>query len=106
MSKAWAQANDSVEPKDINTNQDTASHRQTNGTGPYILKEWVPGQNSFWLKTPKWWGKMDGNVTEIAYTLVRSDVDRINAFQEKTVDVVKDPNPQDLYRLKKMLTWR
>eukprot|EP01030_Chromulinospumella_sphaerica_P023163 gene23163-23177_t len=101
MSKAWAQANDSVEPKDINTNQDTASHRQTNGTGPYILKEWVPRQKFILVKNPKWWGKMEGNVTEIVYTPIRSDTARINALQEQTVDVVQDPNPQDLYRLQK-----
>jgi peptide/nickel transport system substrate-binding protein len=101
MSKAWAQANDSVEPKDINTNQDTASHRQTNGTGPYILKEWVPRQKFILVKNPKWWGQMEGNVSEIVYTPIRSDTARINALQEQTVDVVQDPNPQDLYRLQK-----
>ena len=101
MSKAWAQANDSLEPKDINTNQDTASHRQTNGTGPYILKEWVPRQKFILVKNPKWWGKMEGNVSEIVYTPIRSDTARINALQEQTVDVVQDPNPQDLYRLQK-----
>ncbi|PUE06201.1 ABC transporter substrate-binding protein [Limnohabitans sp. T6-5] len=101
MSKAWAQANDSLEPKDINSNQDTPSHRQANGTGPYMLKDWVPRQKFILVKNPKWWGKMEGNVTEVVYTPIRSDTARINALQEQSIDLLQDPNPQDLYRVQK-----
>ena len=39
MSKAWAEKNNSVEPKDIKTQDENFAHRNANGTGPFILKE-------------------------------------------------------------------
>ena len=37
MSKAWAEKNKSVEPKDIKTKDETFAHRNALGTGPYQL---------------------------------------------------------------------
>ncbi|HRL54966.1 MAG TPA: ABC transporter substrate-binding protein, partial [Acidovorax temperans] len=42
MSKAWAEKNNSLEPKDIKGKDETYSHRHAMGTGPFVLKEWVP----------------------------------------------------------------
>jgi peptide/nickel transport system substrate-binding protein len=99
MSKAWAQANDSLEPKDINNAaQITGAHRQANGTGPFILKEWLPRQKITLVRNPKWWGRMEGNVTEVVYTPVQSDLKRITSLGEQSADLMMDPNLQDLYR--------
>ena len=107
MSKAWAKANDSLEPKDINNPaQITASHRQANGTGPFILKEWLPRQKITLIRNTKWWGRMEGNVTEVVYTPMPSDFKRMIALEEVTADVMMDPNLQDLYRARKDLNMR
>jgi peptide/nickel transport system substrate-binding protein len=104
MSRAWAQANDSLEPKDINNPaQITASHRRANGTGPFILKEWLPRQKITLVRNPKWWGRMEGNVTEVVYTPISSDFRRMIALEELSADVMMDPNLQDVYRARRDL---
>ena len=40
MSKAWAEKNKSVEPKDIRTSEESFAHRNAMGSGPYMVKEW------------------------------------------------------------------
>jgi peptide/nickel transport system substrate-binding protein len=44
MSKAWAEKNNSVAPKDIKTKDENFAHRNANGTGPFMLKEWQSDQ--------------------------------------------------------------
>jgi peptide/nickel transport system substrate-binding protein len=50
MSKAWAEKNKSVEPKDIKTKDETFAHRNALGTGPYVLKSGRP--TSAWCWSP------------------------------------------------------
>ena len=42
MSKAWAEKNNSVEPKDIKTKDESFAHRNALGTGPLCLKTGRP----------------------------------------------------------------
>ena len=44
MSKAWAEKNNSVEPKDIRAKDETFAHRNAMGTGQFTVKEWLPDQ--------------------------------------------------------------
>jgi peptide/nickel transport system substrate-binding protein len=101
MSKAWAEKNNSVEPKDIKDNsKETFANRNAMGTGPFVLKQWVPDQRMVFAANPTWWGKMDGNVTEIIYTPIKSEATRVAALLSGEVDLVLDPSPQDLPRLR------
>ncbi|HOD32539.1 MAG TPA: ABC transporter substrate-binding protein, partial [Holophaga sp.] len=65
LSKAWAEKNKSVDPKDIKNKDETFAHRNAMGTGPYTLESWQPDVRMVFKRNPNWWGKMDGNVTEI-----------------------------------------
>src|SRR3954451_17342190 len=40
MSKAWAEKNNSANVQDYANKQETFASRNTNGTGPYVLKSW------------------------------------------------------------------
>lgn len=51
-------------------------------------------------RNPNWWGKMEGNATEIVYTPIKSAATRIAALLSGEVDFVIDPTPQDLARLR------
>lgn len=100
MSKAWAEKNNSVAPKDIKTQDENFAHRSAMGTGPYKLKSWQPDQRLVLEKNPNWWGKADTNVTEIVYTPVKAVATRMAALLSGEVDLVLDPSPQDLPRVR------
>jgi ABC-type dipeptide transport system, periplasmic component len=57
LSKAWAEKNKSVDPKDIKNKDETFAHRNALGTGPYVLKSWTPDQRVVLEPNPHWWGK-------------------------------------------------
>ncbi len=100
MSKAWAEKNKSVEPKDIKTQDENFAHRNAMGTGPFKLKEWQPDQKIVLIKHDAWWGKADSNVTEVVYTPVKAVATRMAALLSGEVDFVLDPSPQDLPRVR------
>jgi peptide/nickel transport system substrate-binding protein len=101
MSKAWAEKNNSVDPKDIrNVTQETFANRNAMGTGPFTLKQWVPDQRMVMERNPNWWGRLEGNITEIVYTPIKAEATRVAALLSGEVDMVLDPSPQDLPRLR------
>jgi peptide/nickel transport system substrate-binding protein len=104
MDKDWAERNRSVEPKDIKTKDENFAHRNANGTGPFMLKSWEQDVKLVLTKNPAWWGKMDGNVTEIVYTPIKAEATRIAALLSGEVDMVLDPTPNDLPRLRQSPT--
>ncbi|WP_180682980.1 ABC transporter substrate-binding protein [Tepidicella baoligensis] len=100
MSKAWAEKNNSVAPKDIKTQDENFAHRNAMGTGPFMLKEWQPDQRLVLTRNPNWWGTAPTNVTEIIYTPVSAVATRMAALLSGEVDFVLDPSPQDLPRIR------
>ena len=100
MDKDWSEKNKSVEPKDIKTKDENFAHRNANGTGPFMLKSWDQDVKLVLAKNPAWWGKMDGNVTEIVYTPIKSEATRVAALLSGEVDMVLDPSPADLAKLR------
>ena len=103
MSRAWAEKNKSLEPKDIKTKEESYAHRNAMGTGPFMVKEWQPDQKLVMVSNPHWWGTAakaaSGNVTEIIYTPIKSEATRMAALLSGQVDLVLDPTPQDLQRV-------
>ncbi len=102
MSKAWAEKNKSVEPKDIRTKDESYAHRNAMGSGPYMVKEWQPDQKLVLVKNPLWWGWSSAktNVTEIIYTPIKSEATRVAALLSGELDFVLDPSLQDLGRMR------
>jgi peptide/nickel transport system substrate-binding protein len=100
MSKAWAEKNKSLEPKDIKTKDESFAHRNAMGTGPFMVESWQPDQKLVFKRNPNWWGKMDGNITEIVYTPIKSEATRVAALLSGEVDLVLDPSLQDLGRMR------
>jgi peptide/nickel transport system substrate-binding protein len=100
MDREWAEKNRSTTPKDIRTKDENFAHRNANGTGPFMLKSWEQDVKMVLVRNPAWWGKMDGNVTEIVYTPVKAEATRVAALLSGEVDMVLDPSPNDLPRLR------
>ena len=104
MDKEWAEKNKSTSPKDIKTKDENFAHRNANGTGPYMLKSWDQDVRMVLVENPNWWGRKTGlsagNVTEVIYTPIKSEATRIAALLSGEVDMVLDPSPADLARLR------
>src|SRR6266850_1821573 len=60
------------------------------------------GTNQIYVAGIKdWWGKLDGNVTDVVYTPIKSDATRVSALLSGEVDLVTDLPTQDVERLRK-----
>ena len=101
MSKSWSEKNRSVHIQDYKAKEETFASRNTNGTGPYIIKGWEPDKRIVMTTNKNWWGKLDGNVTDVVYTPIKSDATRVSALLSGDVDLVTDLPTQDVERLRK-----
>jgi peptide/nickel transport system substrate-binding protein len=101
MSKAWCETHRVERPLDYSSKEESYASRQTNGTGPYMLKSREPDVKTAMVRNPAWWGKHEGNVTEVTYVSIKSDATRIAALIAGDIDMVLDPAPQDVARLRK-----
>ncbi len=100
MSKSWSVKNKSEKIQDYKAKEITFASTNTNGTGPYIIKEWAPDQRVVLTANKSWWDKLQGNVTDIIYTPIKSDPTRIAALLAGNVDAVTDLPTQDVARLR------
>jgi peptide/nickel transport system substrate-binding protein len=100
MSRAWCTAHNVTKPQDYRNKEETYAVRNANGTGPYMLKSREPDVRTVAVANPNWWGKREGNVTEMVYTPIKSDATRLSALLSGEIDFVLDPPVQDLPRLK------
>jgi peptide/nickel transport system substrate-binding protein len=100
MSKAWAEKNNAIKPRDNKNQEEKYTVLNANGTGPYILVSRQPDVQTKFRRNPNWWGKFDGNVQEVHYIPIKSDAARTAALLSGAVDMVQDPNTNDLQKLR------
>jgi peptide/nickel transport system substrate-binding protein len=101
MSRSWAEKHRSQNIQDYAKREETYASRNTNGTGPYLLKTWEPDKRVVFEQFKGWWGKLEGNVTEMTYTPIKSDATRVSALLAGDVDLVTEVPVQDVERLRK-----
>ena len=71
-----------------------------NGTGPYRLRERQPNVRTTFVRNGNYWGKIEGNVSEVIFTPIGNDATRVAALLSGQIDLLTDPAPQDVVRLK------
>ncbi len=98
MSKSWCIEHHAEKPLDFKAREETFAARNANGSGPYMLKTREPSVKTVLVANPTWWGKPEGNVTELVYTPIASDPTRMAALLSGEIDFVSDPAPQDIAR--------
>jgi peptide/nickel transport system substrate-binding protein len=101
MSKSWAEKTRSENVQDYRKKEETYASRNVNGTGPYMIKGWAPDKNITMEHFKGWWGRLDGNVTEVTYNPIKADATRVAALISGDVDLVTDLPVQDVERLRK-----
>jgi peptide/nickel transport system substrate-binding protein len=104
MSKAWCEKNRATKPQNYAGKEDMITARQANGTGPYMLRSREPDVKTVLVKNPNWWGiktgLSEGNIDEVVFTPINSDATRLAALISGEIDLINDPPPQDVPRLK------
>ena len=104
MSKVWCEKNRATKPQNFTQKEDMITARQANGTGAYVLKAREPDIKTVLTKNPNWWGIKEGlftgNADEVIYLPIVSDATRVAALLSGEIDLINDPPPQDVPRLK------
>lgn len=92
MSRAWAAANNIVEPPRAASPDAAQALRTANGTGPFVLVSRVPGQRTELLRNERYWGfaREKSNIARIIYRPIAADADRLQALLKGEADFVQD----------------
>ena len=101
MSKAWAEKHKVLRPLDYKSQEESYASFNANGSGPFMLVSRQPGIRMVFKRNPSWWHKSEGNVQEIVYTPIANDATRLAALVSGAVDIVLDPAPRDVARLRR-----
>jgi peptide/nickel transport system substrate-binding protein len=80
--------------------QDNNSAQHPIGTGPFILKEWVPGNHFTATKNPNYWQKGLPYLDSITYKPITEVQSRENSLLSGTIDVFHSADPQTILDLK------
>jgi len=101
MSKAWCEKNHSEKQAEVTANEDNYAVRNTNGTGPFMLKQRVPEVKTVLVNNPHWWGKPEHNLTEVVFQRIANAATRVAALLSGEVDMIYSVPPQDTDRIAK-----
>jgi peptide/nickel transport system substrate-binding protein len=99
MSKKWCEDNKAELPVDRRKGIENAASFRANGTGPFRLRERQPTQRTTLQRNPAYWGKVEGNVTEVIFTPIGNDATRVAALLSGEVDLMEPVPLQDVARI-------
>lgn len=105
MSRAWSEKHKVTKPLDFKNKEESYAGFNANGTGPFMLVSRQPGIKTTYKRFAQWWGRNQpghdrGNVQEIVYTPIANDATRLAALVSGEIDLVLDPAPRDITRLR------
>jgi peptide/nickel transport system substrate-binding protein len=105
MDRGWSEANRATVPQNFAQREETFTVRNSNGTGPYVIRTREVDQRTVMVRNPSWWGwaanAARGNVTEYHHVTLTSDATRIAALLSREVDVVHVVPVQDVARIQR-----
>ncbi|MGB0497829.1 MAG: ABC transporter substrate-binding protein [Rubricella sp.] len=101
LDSGWAAENGVELPQDYAAGEESFAVRNANGTGPYIVQERLPEEQTTLVRNQDWWGwdEFPGNVDTIVYRPITNAATRVAALLSGEVDFVLDPPLQDLERI-------
>ncbi|RZL49093.1 MAG: ABC transporter substrate-binding protein [Variovorax sp.] len=100
MSRKWCETHRVTKPLDFKNREESFASTNANGTGPFMLVSRQPGIKTVLKRNANWWGKFSGNVQEVVYTPISSDATRLAALVSGEIDLINDPAPRDVARLR------
>ncbi len=99
MSKKWCETNQATRPVDRRKGIENAASFRANGTGPYRLRERQPNVRTTFTRNGSYWGKIEGNASEVIFTPIGSAATRVAALLSGEVDVMEPVPVQDVARV-------
>ena len=99
MSKKWCETNQATVPVDRRKGVENTASFKANGTGPYRVRERQPNVRTVFTRNGSYWGKIEGNVTEVVFTPIGNDATRVAALLSGEVDVMEPVPVQDIDRV-------
>ncbi|PIF28920.1 peptide/nickel transport system substrate-binding protein [Acidovorax sp. 56] len=99
MSKKWCETNQATVPVDRRKGIENAASFRANGTGPFRVRERQPNVRTVFTRNGSYWGKIEGNVTEVVFTPIGNDATRVAALLSGEVDVMEPVPVQDIDRV-------
>lgn len=100
MSKSWSEANNAREASDLQQKKENFANRNTNGTGPFVLKSREVDIKTVLAANPTWWDKPKHNLTEVVFTPIQSDATRTSSLLSGALDATVSVPLQDVDRIK------
>jgi peptide/nickel transport system substrate-binding protein len=100
MDKEWCERNKAEKPVDRRRGIENAASFQANGTGPFRLRERQPTTRTVLSRHGGYWGKVEGNVTEVVFTPIGNDATRVAALLSGEIDLMEPVPLQDIERLR------
>jgi peptide/nickel transport system substrate-binding protein len=100
LDREWAEKNRAERPVDRRRGIENAASFQANGTGPFRLRERQPTQRTVLVRNFNYWGKVEGNVTEVVFTPIGNDATRVAALLSGEIDLMEPVPLQDVERLR------
>ncbi|WP_370445841.1 ABC transporter substrate-binding protein [Limnohabitans sp. 2KL-17] len=99
MSKKWCEDNQAVRPVDRRKGIENAASFRANGTGPYRLRERQPNIRTTFVRNGNYWGKIEGNVDEVIFSVIANDPTRVAALLSGEIDIMEPVPVQDVPRI-------
>ena len=99
MSKKWSEDNQAVLPVDRRKGIENAASFRANGTGPYRVRERQPNVRTTFSRNGSYWGKIEGNASEVIFTPISNDSTRVAALLSGEIDVMEPVPVQDVERI-------
>jgi peptide/nickel transport system substrate-binding protein len=99
MSKKWCEDNQATRPVDRRKGIENAASFRANGTGPYRLRERQPNIRTTFVRNGSYWGKIEGNVDEVIFSVIANDPTRVAALLSGEIDIMEPVPVQDVPRI-------
>jgi peptide/nickel transport system substrate-binding protein len=101
MSKIWTERHGAALPSQLGDDRWDYAETHANGTGPFILEDFEPGERTVLARNTNWWGlaQHPHNIDRIVQTRVADPARGAELLFAGEIDVLQYPPPDQLERI-------
>lgn len=101
MSKTWTERHGAALPSQLGDNTWDYVETHANGTGPFMLEEFEPGERTVLVRNDGWWGlaQHPHNIDRIVQTRIADAAQGAHLLFAGEIDLLQSPPPDQLERI-------